>query len=198
MNNRGFAKFEVLTVIVLLAVIITFLLTSVLKAVNNQKFNLMVTDAKNFSKNIVIDTTDSSVYYLRDAIKDELYDNIRSPFSSNNCDVNESKIEFNGTEKYVTLKCDKYLIYNEVSSNDNFSIYKVSKWLSSKNSDNYQKMVGYNCEKDGKKVFKEYYEEANFLNYVNEMYDKEYFSVKDIKECSVVQKTFFRDLKVVR
>ena len=194
MNNKGFAKFEVLTILVLIAVIISFLLNAILKMATNQKLNLMVTDAKNFSRNVIVES-DKRVYYLRDAIKDELYDNIRSPFSTSNCDVDESKIEIRNNQKYVTLKCDEYLIYDEESSNDNFNIYTVSDWLSSKNSD---KMVGYDCEKDGKKVFNKYFEEDNFLSHINELYNKEYNSLQDITECSVLQETLFRDLKLVR
>ncbi len=197
MNNKGFAKFEVLTVLVLIVVVISILLSAILKIANNQKLNLMVTDAKNFSNNVILES-DNSVYYLRDAIKDELYDNIKSPFSSNNCDVDESKIEIRNNRKYVTLKCDEYLIYDEESSNDTFNIYTVSDWLSSKNSDKYQKMVRYNCEKNGKNVLDSYYEENSFLNHINEVYAKEYTSLNEVEDCLVVKRTLFRDMKLVR
>ena len=82
MKNRGFAKFEVLTVLVLMVVVVAILLNAILKIATNQKLNLMITDAKNFSNNVILES-ENSVYYLRDAIKDEIYDEIRSPFSSN-------------------------------------------------------------------------------------------------------------------
>ena len=59
-------------------------------------------------------------------------------------------------------------------------------------------MVGYDCEKDGKKVLKSYYEKNNFLNRINELYDKEYASLDEVEECLVVEKTLFRDMKLVR
>lgn len=197
MNKKGFAKFEVLTMLVLIIVVLALLLSAVLKMATNQKLNVMVTNAKNFSSNVILES-ENTVYYLRDAIKDELYDNIKSPFSSNNCDIDESKIEMKDNRKYVTLKCDEYLIYEEESSNDKFKIYTVSNWLSSKNSDNYQKMIGYNCEKDGKNVLDFYYEEGAFLNHINELYDREYISLDEVNECSVTNKTLFRDMKLVR
>ena len=46
MNNKGYGKFEVLTILVLLIVIVAVLLMTILKSVDNQKLNVMVTNAK--------------------------------------------------------------------------------------------------------------------------------------------------------
>ena len=196
MNNKGYGKFEVLTILVLLIVIVAVLLMTILKSVDNQKLNVMVTNAKNFSNKVI--AGDASGYYLRDAIEDGIYDNIRSPFSTNNCDVDESKVEFEGSKKYVTLKCDNYIIYHEEAINDTYKIYTISKWSDSKNSDDYQKIVGYNCEKDKKNVFDTYYEQKVFLSHINELYKKEYSDEKEITECNIVTKELYRDLTLVR
>ena len=132
MNKKGYAKFEVLTVLVLLVVISAVLLTMILKAVNNQKINMMITNAKNFSNRVIAEEMTGNSYYLKDAIKDEIYDEIRSPFSSNNCDENESKIEFSGANRYVTLKCDEYIKYQNGQRNRMEKKYKKCKVIVAK------------------------------------------------------------------
>ena len=217
MNKRGFAKFEVLTVLVLLVVVSAVLLTMILKAVNNQRINMMITNAKNFSNRVVAEEMTGNSYYLKDAIKDELYEKIRSPFSSKNCDENESKIEFDGAKKYVTLKCDEYIIYKEESNSDKYSVYKVSDWKVKKDEDDdndddkenendedenesekIQEMLGYSCKVDDKDVFNSPYEEKIFIDKVNEKYEKTYVSVSGIADCKVESQQLYRNLTLVR
>ncbi len=198
MNKKGYAKFEVLTVLVLLVVISAVLLTMILKAVNNQKINMMITNAKNFSNRVIAEEMTGNSYYLKDAIKDEIYDEIRSPFSSNNCDENESKIEFSGANRYVTLKCDEYIIYNEASNSDEYNVYKVSEWTTEKDGEKIQKMQGYSCKSNGKEVFSEPYEEKIFIDKVNEKYKKTYTSISEITDCQVESKELYRNLTLVR
>ncbi len=198
MNNKGFGKFEVLTMIVLLIVISAILLVMILKGANNQKLNVLSTNARNFADKVISDNNGSGTYYLKDAIDEGLYDSIKSPFSTNDCDIYESKVEFKDNKKYVTLKCDEYIIYNEEANSDTYKIYKTSEWLSSKNSDDFQKTVGYNCEKDGKEVLDNYQEERLFLDNINELYTKEYTTTADVVDCKVLSKELFRDLTLVR
>ena len=198
MNKRGFAKFEVLTVLVLMIVVSAVLLTIILKAVNNQRINMMITNAKNFSNRVIAEDMSGSSYYLKDAIKDELYDEIKSPFSSHNCDENESKIEYSGSKKYVTLKCDEYIIFNQESNDEDYKVYKVSDWKTEKKGEVVQEIMGYSCKSDGKDVFSDPYEEKIFIDKVNEKYEKSYTSVSDITDCEVESKEFYRDLTLVR
>ena len=45
---------------------------------------------------------------------------IKSPFSSGMCDSAESKVEtLKLSDRYVTLKCDHFLIYKEKANNSN-------------------------------------------------------------------------------
>lgn len=197
-NIKGFARFEVLTAIVLILLIVSFLMVSILNSVKNQKLNAMVKSAKNFSSAVLVDNVENSTYYLRDAINDDLFEGIKSPFSSANCDIDESKIDYVDSQKYVTLKCDDYLIYSESSDNSEFNIYKVSEWLDSKVSKKSQDITVYNCKKNDKLLLDDYYDEVSFLYYFNKKYKTDYYDMKDITECKVVSQELYRSLKLVR
>ena len=197
-NNRAFAKFEVLTIIVLLLVIVTILMLTILNSLKNQRINAMISSARQFSNSVIVDNIENSTYYLRDAINDELFDNIRSPFSSGNCDVDESKVDYVNSQKYVTFKCDNYLIYNEEADNKEYKVYKVSEWLNSKNSDDYENRIGYNCKKGKNLLFDSYYDEKSFLYYINKKYNKEYFDISEVSECEIIKKNLFRNLSLIR
>lgn len=198
-NNFGYTSYKVLTVIVLLIVISAILLTSIIRISSVQKFSIMKKSARNFSKYVALsDDADNNVFYLRELVEGDHLEKIRSPFSSGYCDMNESMIEIDGLKKYITLKCDEYIINHAESNADDYEIYKVSKWSTTKKDDNDQKIESYNCEVNGKKIFAEIYDADNFLYYINNKYKKNYQDITEIKDCKVVEQDLYRKLEPLK
>ena len=114
-NNKGFAKFEVLTVIVLLICIGAFLLYQVLSGASSQQLSTMRDSASNFAKAVNADSNsfvNSDNVYLDEAIDSGLMNSISSPFGGK-CDGSETRYFMNDGTPSVTLKCGKYLINEE-------------------------------------------------------------------------------------
>ena len=93
MNNKGFAKHEVLTVIALIIVIIAIILGLTLDTGNSQKFKTMKMSAQAFGNVVGGQMEGFDVYlnehYLSEVLDNNMMDEIKSPFSGNGCDVNE-------------------------------------------------------------------------------------------------------------
>ena len=130
-NNKGFAKFEVLSVIVLLICIGAFLMYQVLGGASSQQLSTMRDSASNFAKAVIADSNsfvNSDNVYLDEAIDSGLMNSISSPFGGK-CDGSETRYFMNDGTPSVTLKCGKYLINEEnVSNVKKAKIYKVSEW----------------------------------------------------------------------
>lgn len=201
-KKRGFGKFEVLTMIVILLVVFAYLMYLLLGGVNKQKFDTMKDNAITFSKTAA--TNFSSFHnfenvYLNEVIEEELMKKIRSPFSANYCDEMESKVEMIDGQAYVTLRCDDYLIDKaRNTSKDSMKIYKVGKWKEEKSSDKDEKKTLYNCVADGKEIFDNYMEELQFVSRVNRDYQTEFYFSADVKSvCEVVTKDFYRTKEIL-
>ncbi|MBQ9018888.1 MAG: hypothetical protein IJ097_01075 [Bacilli bacterium] len=198
MKNKGFGKFEVLTMIVLLMAIIAYILWYFLAGSDSQKFNTMKKNAINFSK--VVSTNNNSFHntehvYLGEVITEGLIPNVKSPFSGKDCSVSDSKVDFDNDLPLVTLQCDNYLIDAVRFSGDynNVPIYKVGKWQTEKPKKNYEEKVLYNCMDGTKEKYPEYYEELYFVFRINEDFGRSHFFASTIgNDCRVVTKTFYR------
>ena len=201
MNNKGLGKFEGLTIIVIVIIIVAILLFLILNMDNNQKFKTMKMSARTFAREMAANSDSfgnhGNVYYLIEGIDAKFLSKIKSPFGGN-CDANESKIELKGYDYYVTLKCGNYLINDEILKADDYKIYKVSEWIAKKNSDHDQKMVRYNCEISGNKVFDTFYEKNNFIYQINKKYDTNYMNISEIRDCKVTNKVFFRTIEKIK
>ena len=52
-NNKGFAKFEVITIVLILLVVFAFLFYMILNGASGQKFTTMKENANSFSKAVI-------------------------------------------------------------------------------------------------------------------------------------------------
>ena len=197
-NSKGFGRFEILTVFVLMLALGAYLCWSALGGSSKQKFSTMENSANSFL-NTVKANADSfgsfDVVYLDEVIKEGFLDKIKSPFSSNNCSVSESKVKL-GSNPTVTLKCDNYLIEDENFINK-VKIYKVGKWDDKELSKSYEKVTLYNYLVNGKEKYNEYYEDEYFIYRVATDTNKKYLFIRDIeKDYKVVTKEFYRTKKI--
>ena len=206
MNNKGFAKHEILTVVALIIVIIAIILGLTLDTGNGQKFKTMKLSAQAFGNVVGGQMEGFDVYlnehYLSEVLDNNMMDEIKNPFGAGGCDVNESKVHVVNGRKYVTLRCGDYLINNEDSDLvDSMSIYKVSKWSDKELTEDDQVMTVYNCVKDGKEVFDTYLEQFNFIYNVNKEFGSEVDNIEAIKSkkaCEVTSKVMYRTLTKVK
>ena len=201
-NNKGYGKFEVLTVIVLLMGIGSFLAYIILGNSDSQDFGAMRKDASSFSKTVVNNLNSfekiKNVYYLGEIIDDGLMQTIKNPFGSGDCDVYESKIDVDGQMKYLTFKCGDYVI-NKVNTRDNkYDIYKVGVWTEEAVEGESQMLNGFNCDENGKMVFDNYMEEGAFLIALSKLYGANIDTVEMANNyCKVSNKTLYRSLELV-
>ena len=129
-NNKGFAKFEVITIVLILLVVFAFLFYMILNGASGQKFTTMKENANSFSK-AVATNIDSFHYintvYLGEAIDEKVFNKLKNPFGSGDCDPAESKVETIDGKAYVTLKCGNYSVKDYAYLNsDKMVIYKIS------------------------------------------------------------------------
>ena len=203
MNNKGFAKYEALTVFALILIILAIGLNFVSNSGSPQKYNTMRKSAQNFATAVAGNLDAFDVYfnehYLSETIDNEFIGNIKNPLGSGNCDIDESKVEVVEGKRFVTLKCGDYLIDNEDDTIlKGMKIYKVGKWSSKKTNDDDQEVVVYNCKDNNEEVFDNYYQKYNFLYYINKKYNNSYTDISSIDStCKVVEKTMYRTKELV-
>lgn len=206
-NNYGFAKFELVTVIVLIFVIFAFLMYYILEIgdSNREKIKKFKDDAYQFNKTVYtnIDSfRDEREVYLDEVLEQNFITKMKSPFSNNQCSVEESKVESPEVgSRYVTLRCDDYLL-DHVSSEDisNATVYKVSDWSDKRmNGDNVEEKVLYNCLDNNKEIFDKYLEEDYFINQVNKKYSFNNYTLDSITDdvCIMQKKLFYRTKEIV-
>ncbi len=201
MNNKGFAKYEVLTMVAVLIILFAIGFNFIINSANTQKFKTMRSSAQSFANTVAGDTDGFDVYfnehYLSEVLDNKMLKAVKSPFSGKSCDVDESKVFVLDGKRLVTLKCDQYLIDNEDDSlGGKMKIYKVGEWTDKRVNEDDQEMKVYNCKDkvSGKEVFDDYYQEYNFIYKVNKKFAKENASIDSVKSttCEVVEKTVYR------
>lgn len=198
MNNKGFMKFEVLTMVFLFIVAVCVGGYFIIKGANGQKINTMSSNGLRFSEVVVTNISsfkNLNLVYLDEVVKEELMDNIKNPFGGGDCDVTESNVEFVGGDPLTTLKCGNYLIDKQnIKDVNEVKLYKVSDWQEEKlTGDGVEERIFYNCEKDGKNLFDEYLEEGYLVAKINQEFDTAYYFRSNITECDeIVEKTFYR------
>ena len=180
---------ELVTVLLLIIVAIAFLMYTLL----NNSMSLKYTSMKNsgiifsnaVSNNLYSFSSDKKIY-LDEVISDKYISNIKSPFSSGACDITQSfvKVDDNG-EKYVTLFCDNYILYEyKLSDYNEYIIYKVSDWTTKKENNISEERELFNCidKKTKKKIFDDYYDEEYFIYKMNKKYNRRFNSVTEIDD----------------
>ena len=200
-NNKGGIKYELVTIILLGLIIFAFLFYVLLGGLSKHKVKTMKENAITFSKTVATNIAsfhNVDTVYLGEAINEKVIERIKNPVGTGDCDITESKVSFDNGKPLVTLRCGEYLIDNEKAvDEESMKIYKVGKWKEEKIKDGEEKTL-YNCEKDGKLVYSDYYEELYFISKVNKDNDTDYYFAKDIKDtCKVVSKSFYREKELV-
>ena len=200
-NNNGFAKYEVLTVIVLLMLVGTFLLYGVIQQSPKEKIKTLKNDAIKFS-NAVSTNNDTfhntNLVYLGEVIDEKLLREMKNPVGKGNCSRSESFVEMVNGSVVVTLRCGNYLVDKATFAGSlNVPVYTVSDWSDKKTSSSNDQETLYNCIDKGKEKYPEYYEELYFVYRINQDYGTEYYYADSIQssECKVVAKTFYREKK---
>ncbi len=198
MNNKGFGKFESLTILLVIILLIAGGLYLLLKMSNKTKFETMskssisFVDAVNGSDNAYINYR---TYYLAQALDEGLLKGINSPFSKGNCDINESSITYDSPSYFVNLKCGDYFIKERKYDSPSYKVYKVGEWKDTRNDSSDETRVVYSCKDcnlDG------YYEEALFVYLYNKNNSSSYLYLDNVKKATdVISKTQYRSSKLV-
>ena len=199
MNNKGFMRFEVLTMVFLFIVAICGGGYFIIKGANGQKINTMSSNGLRLSE-VVVANLDSfknlNLVYLEEVINEKLMDNIRNPFGGGSCNTAESSVEIVSGEPYTTLKCGNYLIDKQnIKDVNEVKLYKVSEWQEEKlTGDNVEEKLFYNCEKDGKNLYEDYLEDGYLVAKINKDFGTSYYFMNQISsECDkIVEKTLYR------
>lgn len=197
-NNKGFGKFEIMTVIVLLLVVFAGGAYMLLNGTKGQKISTMKENAWSFSKVVATNIASfhySNTVYLGEAIDEGFFQNIKNPFGGGNCDVAESRIDTIDGKPYATLKCGSYLIdQSSFEDKDNVSIYEVSEWKDKKDEEDAEERTFYNCLDGDKEVFDQYYEELYFVYQYNKEFGTDYYFAEGMPDdnCVIDTKVLYR------
>ncbi len=202
-NNKGFGKFEVLTIIVVLLIIVAILGYIFLGGASEKKIKTIRDSANSLVRTVVVHKDDfhnSSYIYLGEVIDDGILNNIKNPVGKGNCSPSESFVHIENNKNFVTLSCGDYMILE--ADNDNIKeakIYKVGEWTDKKSNDNDLETTFYNCKENGKKVFDEDYEEFYFIYQINKKYGTRYYFMNSVgKSCTVEKKVKYRSLEEIK
>ena len=164
-NNKGFSKMELITIIGLLAILIA---VGAKLAVDSSK------DYKSF-KNLANNFVDAVAlykdkynkptnrYFLKEIIEKDYSKPLKNPWGSEYCDEVESYIDIpDPSTKEVHLLCGPYLIEGE--QNTSYKVYEISEWSEEQPDKNAEMGMLYNYEENGKVVLDEYQTELTFIN----------------------------------
>lgn len=198
MSNKGFMRFEVLTMVFIFIVALCGGGYFILKGVKGQRINTMSSNGLRLSE-VVVGNIDSfknlNTVYLDEVINEQLMDNIKNPFGGGNCDVTESRVDIVGGRPYTTLKCGDYLIDNQnIKDIKDVKLFRISQWQKEKiTGENVEERVFLNCQKDGKNLFESFLEEGYFVAKINQDFNTAHYFRSNVTECDeIVEKTFYR------
>ncbi len=197
MSSWGKSNYEFLTVVVVCLILAAIVLGIALNNVQKERFRVFRYNAKTVGINAInYEARNSdSIVYLYELINDNLVTEVKNNFSGDEfCDYYQSKVEFVGDKKLVTLKCGKYLIYKQDVTLEDYSIYKVSDWSFDKVSgDNIDVTTVYSLKMNGDTLLSGYYEKDLFIKLVASNFGKKYNSLDKIeKDYDVVSKKAYR------
>ena len=201
-RKNGFGAYEMLTICVMILIIIVVALAYVFRTDYKEKYRVMEYNARMFAlsvSNFSLSDGEQTVYYLKHLVDAKIYSSIKNPFQGDSyCKSNNSKVEIRDNKKYVTLECGNYLIYDQDSLDENYTIYQVSNWSSKKRKSDNQSMKFYNYQYDGEKLFSEDLEKDLFLYEYNKKKGTEYEDISQIPEQENIIKTkLYRHIKKV-
>lgn len=196
---KSFGEFA--TIFLLLVIVVTCIMFWNLKNGTSAKYKSLTNNAIRFSDVVSLNQSSFSndqIIFLDEVIDGGYISNIKSPFSTDNCDLTQSYVEIESSKKYVTLTCDNYVLKRYNSSVKDAEIYEISDWKSERKNDLDVEKTIYNCiDSNGVEVFDDYHEERYFLYEVNKKYGTYYSNVDSINSCSVDRKVVYRTMKKI-
>lgn len=201
-SNKGFMRFEVLTIFVFIICIIAVGLFLIIKKGGSMKFDTMKNNAVSLSK-AVSNNKDSfdnfENVYLQEVIDQHILNAINNPFGKGNCDASQSKIQYINGLPYATLKCGEYLIDKSKLNNvDDIKIFDVSEWTTKElKGDHVETTVLYNCSDGSKNLFDHDYEPLYLVYLVNKKFGSSNYNLENISECTPVATTYYRTKKAI-
>ncbi len=201
-NNKGFGSREMLTVSTICLILATILLMIAIESSYEEKYKVMEYNARVFGLSATIyemENNNDSVYMI-ELLDDDMFTRIKNPFGGPEyCSSTESKVEYEGERKYITLRCGNYLIDHQYIAAEEYKIYRIGQWQEKKLDKNAQKIESYNYKEKGKEVFNEVYGADMFLYAFNKKTSSDYESIEQIpKKYGVYSKTFYRTKKLVQ
>ena len=106
-NNKGIGRFESLSILFIIIVLLAGGLYLILNMSKGTKYEAMNKSSLGFVSAVKGSDTafmNYRVYYLEQATSEQLIKPIKNPFSSGNCDGYESKVNFENSQYIVTLE----------------------------------------------------------------------------------------------
>ena len=164
-NNKGFSKIELITIIGLLAILIAIGAKIAVDSAKDYK------SFKNLANNFVDAVTlfkdkynyPSNRYFLKDVIDKNYSKPLKNPWGSEYCDEVESYVDVpDPSTKKFHLVCGPYVIEGE--ANTSYKVYEVTEWSEEKPEKNSEMGIVYNYEENGKAVLSDYQTELTFLD----------------------------------
>lgn len=204
LNNKGLGRKETMMALLLILIIMAVVLYKVLGTNDTTQFTNFRRLANTFINEAGM-VRDVEIGYeeqvfLYDTINLSYSEELKSPFNQNDkCDIYESKIKMVNKSVYVTLKCSDYIIYNQLTTENEYKIYKVSEWTDEKlTGSNVQEATFYNYEVNGEEQLPTYYMEKEFLvKYAEKTgYKTNYVSYLR-SEHKLLEKTYYRTIEEV-
>lgn len=203
-NNYGIGRFEILTVIVVLLGIFVYLGYTFLGGTTSYKLSAMTDSAVNLSKAVTVNISsfhNTENVYLGEAIDEAIIKKIKNPVQKGFCSESESMVRLVDDLPTVTLRCGKYLLEDYSVKSKKAEFYQVSDWSEKElENDSVEEVTLYNCVKNGKELFNEYYEELYFVYLVNKEFQTDYYFANNVNKdnCEVVSKVFYRTKELVK
>ncbi len=207
-NNKGKINLEFITILAFILVIIA--VVGFFASLNNysRKYDVLRQNARDFASKVAMFRNEYSNYhkeiYLKDLVAVNYIKAFKNPFNGDkNCDLYESKVFFaSDKERYVTLKCGEYIIYEQNVNSDEYDIYKVSDWQEDIDDIEFiQSTKLYNYKNsDGNMALSNFVTSRELIDLYNKNEQKD---IKDLKEVdlsnvSIITKTYYRTKKLAK
>ena len=202
-NKRGFSKLELLTMLGVLAVLITI---GAKLVIDNSK---NVSGFKNVANNFANDVSKfkdqyprtNNIYYLNELITKGFSEELKNPINSNEtCDRYNTFVEIiNSNTKKVTLNCGNYFV--EGIQGTSYRVYEVSEWHDTKEENDNENQLLYNYKKNGQLVLGEYVSDKAFVEWYYVKEKNNITSPYDIENkdgMELLTKNAYRSKKIVK
>ena len=201
-KKNGFTKFEFILGLLTILGLSAFGVKGFFDNKKGGDYNAFKKLADGFVMDVSVykdsDLRPDGMYYLNYLLRHGFDEEVRNPFSSNECDPNESYVNIKNPKK-VSLKCDNYLIQGIYQ--DSYTIYEVSDWQDQEETGEAD--VLYKYKKEGLLVTNDYLLEEPFILTYNENEGTSFTTIDELfakkaSNITIVSKMFYREKKIVK